>query len=1057
MQVVPTGDYVGAIDDLADGARVTALESGGTISTTVVSVKQSPYNAIGDGVADDTAAIQAAITAALAAGLPVWFPRGTYLTSGYLLIDGASGFRVLGEAGARIRYQSDNTGIVANAITLLDNHARSALFLRHCTNVAIDGLTFEGGTDPRITSYNTGGAIGARNCTGLVVTRCTAVHGYSLFQQDQVGNTTSTGDSVSDADPSGIVTLTDASALFSPGDVGHRVTIAGATNNRNNGSFLITHYTSPTVIKFANSDGLGESSAFVWEIDNADGGTRIVDCRAESCRGPMYTGNNAVISNCEINRPMLVDACGIGDSFALSGSIVTLTDQAARFLPSHHNKVIKIAGATTGGNNGLFRVTYLSSTQVSYTNASGATENFVGTWWIANGDKAGLGGGTGAIAISGNITTLTVDTASFTASDVHKCIRIAIVGDNLNHGVFPIQSYISPTQVTYYNPGANEDFAGVWTIDGFDRATDPLTNETIGSAHGIYVFAGRSNILIDGCTFRGLRTTCVKASGSALPVRDIRVTNCASYECAEFFDGGADDNQEHTNLVVDNNMIVDCATGSHGRTAGDAIGILGASGVRVTNNHFHYTRNNIGTVDGSGIAGSYAINASGSIQGGSQALEDLAIESNRFTFDAANADDDHLVTYTVGLANVGVRGKWGTDGVNGHVATLTKSGSTMTLTDSGAQFTLQDVNKPITIVNATNGGNNGNFVVASVPTPTSLTFVNAGGTGGGVSAGTWRLRMGYNGDFSQSYSGNCRIARNSFAISQIAVFSTGCVGLEISDNTFVNAGIYLTGDCAPRIVGNRQLAAATQSAQIRINPGTSWPIIYDNFITNTNIGSTYGFDFSVGDATGDVQDWPLLGKRGRAVPTQAKQEIVIAYGYNHVDGDSISVGGTTFTYKATSPSASQFNSFTDLVSKIDAIAGVTCADYGAPFDGGIVTQHLKIAAESAGAVDDVISVAADSLFPTALVLLRNGGSGHSFCHGRGAGSAGPTADKTVIWSPLCTYSGGGQIWANNANAMTLLQAGGWRTVKNYLDAGCNEIVQHGTSAGTEEFRWVLTG
>ncbi|SDW81342.1 carbohydrate-binding protein [Paenibacillus sp. CF384] len=43
-----------------------------------ISVKSAPYNAVGNGIADDTAAIQSAVNAAASSGKNVWFPPGTY-------------------------------------------------------------------------------------------------------------------------------------------------------------------------------------------------------------------------------------------------------------------------------------------------------------------------------------------------------------------------------------------------------------------------------------------------------------------------------------------------------------------------------------------------------------------------------------------------------------------------------------------------------------------------------------------------------------------------------------------------------------------------------------------------------------------------------------------------------------------------------------------------------------------------------------------------------------------------------------------------------------------
>ena len=54
--------------------------------TNIINVKNPPYNAVGDGIADDTAALRAAINAVGANGGVVYLPNGTYTCSGVLFV-----------------------------------------------------------------------------------------------------------------------------------------------------------------------------------------------------------------------------------------------------------------------------------------------------------------------------------------------------------------------------------------------------------------------------------------------------------------------------------------------------------------------------------------------------------------------------------------------------------------------------------------------------------------------------------------------------------------------------------------------------------------------------------------------------------------------------------------------------------------------------------------------------------------------------------------------------------------------------------------------------------
>lgn len=73
-----------------------------------------------------------------------------------------------------------------------------------------------------------------------------------------------TGDTIGGTAPS--MTLTDAAALFTPALVGRTLILAGATSAANNGAFLITGYTSPTVITYTNAAGVAEAFTGSWGV-----------------------------------------------------------------------------------------------------------------------------------------------------------------------------------------------------------------------------------------------------------------------------------------------------------------------------------------------------------------------------------------------------------------------------------------------------------------------------------------------------------------------------------------------------------------------------------------------------------------------------------------------------------------------------------------------------------------------------------------------------------------------------------------------------------------------
>jgi len=100
--------------------------------------------------------------------------------------------------------------------------------------------------------------------------------GLATLVQDGAGNSSceitgsvnGVGDTIGGAAPA--MTLTDAAALFTADMVGRFITIAGATSLANNGTFLITAFTNPSLITYTNNFGVAEAFAVGTWLVQAD-------------------------------------------------------------------------------------------------------------------------------------------------------------------------------------------------------------------------------------------------------------------------------------------------------------------------------------------------------------------------------------------------------------------------------------------------------------------------------------------------------------------------------------------------------------------------------------------------------------------------------------------------------------------------------------------------------------------------------------------------------------------------------------------------------------------
>lgn len=144
-----------------------------------------------------------------------------------------------------------------------------------------------------------------------------------------------TGDSLTFA--TGTVTLVDSAGAFTANDVGKRLTIAGATNPGNDGTFVIVSYVDATSVTFANATGVTETSSFTY-----------------------------------------------------ASTDVRLTDAGGTFPATAAGMKIVVAGSTNPGNDGTFTIfSRISATDIIFANATGVTETasftYTGQTGIDNG------------------------------------------------------------------------------------------------------------------------------------------------------------------------------------------------------------------------------------------------------------------------------------------------------------------------------------------------------------------------------------------------------------------------------------------------------------------------------------------------------------------------------------------------------------------------------------------------------------------------------------------------------------------------------------------------
>lgn len=147
-----------------------------------------------------------------------------------------------------------------------------------------------------------------------------------------------TGDTIGGAAPN--MTWTDAGAAFTAADVGRYITIQAATTPANNGTFLITAFTSGTQITYTNASGVAEAATNAkWFITSATARTSgLAQLSATADNTTLTLGSGDFLGSV---------TTGPFSNGQITATQNTFVAPAATFVPGDYMRVLRItAGAS---------------------------------------------------------------------------------------------------------------------------------------------------------------------------------------------------------------------------------------------------------------------------------------------------------------------------------------------------------------------------------------------------------------------------------------------------------------------------------------------------------------------------------------------------------------------------------------------------------------------------------------------------------------------------------------------------------------------------------------
>jgi hypothetical protein len=545
---------------------------------------------------------------------------------------------------------------------------------------------------------------------GLIIIKSDSLTSLQYTKAIATAAWTGAGDAIGGTAPS--MTLTDAGATFSAGQVGQSITIAGATTSANNGTFVITGYTSATQITYQNLVGVAEAYTGTWNV-----------------LGVPDTNVGAAVPDKTRTRT------GTAGDVTTTSATNQVNSASGAFTAADIGRVIQLAGGTN--NNGVYKIaTVPSGTQVTVTTLADAAVSF----------SAGGSGGTFQI---GDRLYMFYNNASNGVGKINYMETLA-PGTFLTRTVSMTNG---ATVIIQYGPGENQkavvDPANgnvYWLSSDTQQQLnkyDPLTN-----THSFLAPVTNTTMLspLGGVVSSG--ATPATNPGTPTILLGLHVNS-------KFNEIWLGTDQGHFKLPKDQPFA---GFSGSGTTIGGTAPLM-----TLTSSGGGFTPEMVGR----------RITLSGATTGANNGTYLVAayVSGTQIKYkNTAGVAEAFSGTWAMELVSWRYWGNDGTAYVSGVPLTiavgngssgLTFSTPNVTLNVTGTPFVAGDVGKYIFITGATTAANNGMFPITAVNSSSSITYTNASGATQANFAGTVWVAASWatKSDGSNAAQSNSRISR----------------------------------------------------------------------------------------------------------------------------------------------------------------------------------------------------------------------------------------------------------------------------------------------------------